>query len=215
VTELVRWGQPGVLDRVAAALRQGEVVVIPTDTVYGVAVDPFVPGAAARLFAAKQRPADVALPVLVDGLDQAWSLVDEARVTAPTRRLMERCWPGPLTVVLPRRAGLALDLGGDETTVGLRWPDHDVPRGLCLVTGPLATTSANLHGQPTAPTAAEVAARLGDAVALVVDGGRCEGAPSTVVDATGPEPRLLRTGRLPWEQVEAAAQPSGVHEGDQ
>jgi tRNA threonylcarbamoyl adenosine modification protein (Sua5/YciO/YrdC/YwlC family) len=179
------------------ALEAGLVVVIPTDTVYGVAVNPFIEGATDRLFAAKQRPHDVDLPVLVADKDQALALIAEP---VPDQ-LMDDFWPGALTIVMCRRAGLDLDLGTRRDTIGIRCPDHDVVRDLCRRHGPLAVTSANLHGQPTPATAAEVAAQLGDAIAAVINGGPCAGAPSTVVDATGDELRLLREGRLPWTDI--------------
>ena len=114
---------------------------------------------------------------------------------------MKRFWPGPLTVVLPRRPGLAADLGDDDLTVGVRCPDHPVPLALCAKAGPLAMTSANLHGEPTSETAEEVSQVFGDAVVVVLDGGPARGLPSTVVDCTGQEPRLLREGRVPWSHV--------------
>jgi L-threonylcarbamoyladenylate synthase len=116
--------------------------------------------------------------------------------------LMERFWPGPLTVVIPRRPGLDADLGDDDLTIGVRCARHPVPLALCARVGPLATTSANRHGQPTSTTAEEVAAVFGEAVPVVLDSGRCAGTPSTVVDCTGQEPRLLRQGRIPWEDVQ-------------
>jgi tRNA threonylcarbamoyl adenosine modification protein (Sua5/YciO/YrdC/YwlC family) len=184
------------------ALAEGRIVGIPTDTVYGLAADPFRPGASDRLFEAKRRSRDVDLPVLVASVDQAMSLTTAVPGVAMT--LMERFWPGPLTLVLPRRPGLTADLGDDEATIGVRCPDHPVPLALCAKGGPMATTSANLHGQPTSQTAEEVVAVFGDAVPWVLDGGRRAGSPSTVVDCTGTEPRLLREGRIPWEDVVGA-----------
>jgi L-threonylcarbamoyladenylate synthase len=168
--------------------------------VYGIAVDPFLDGATARLFKAKQRPFDVRLPVLVGDVAQAERLVD---VDEGARRLMARFWPGGLTIILPRRTGVDVVLGNGAgaPTVGVRCPDHFVPRALCARVGPLATTSANLHGEATPPTAGEVQQLFGDAVAVVVDGGRCEGAPSTVVDCSGERPRLVREGTVPWSEV--------------
>ena len=139
-------------------------MVIPTDTVYGIAADPFVPGATARLFEAKRRPRDVQVPVLVADISQALELAEDADERAVV--LMERFWPGGLTLVLRRRPGLAADLGDDLRTVGIRCPDHPVPRELCADVGPLATTSANLHGDPTPPTAAEVATLFEAAVSV-------------------------------------------------
>jgi len=192
------------LDRAAAALAAGAVVGIPTDTVYGLAVDATVAGATERLFALKQRPRGLALPVLVAGLDQARALSGE--LTPGARRLMDRCWPGALTVVvaLDPDLDLDLDLGAAAGTVGLRCPDHPVPRRLAARVGALATTSANLHGQAPSTEAAALNAAFGDGVATVVDGGRCAGEASTVVDATGEELRLLRPGALAWADVLAA-----------
>ena len=181
------------LDDAVDALRRGDVVVIPTDTVYGVAVDPFVEGATQRLFDAKRRPRDVTLPVLVG---EPADVERVAILTPLARTLIEKHWPGALTIVLRRRDDVTFDLGTNEETVGVRCPDHDVVRELCNRVGPLAVTSANLHGQPTPATAAEVAGELGDAVSVVVDGGPCGGEPSTVVDCTGDEPVVLRQGAL-------------------
>ena len=122
-------------------------------------------------------------------------------VPAAAERLMARFWPGALTFVVPRRPDVTVDLGRDEATVGLRCPDHPVPIALCRQVGPLATTSANLHGQPTATTAAQVEELFGAAVPVVLDAGTCEGSPSTVVDCTGEQVKLLREGRIPWEAV--------------
>lgn len=193
----------GALRTAVDALREGLVLGIPTDTVYGLAVSPFVPGATDRLFAVKRRPRDVELPVLVAGVEQARSLV--ADVPASAAALMDRFWPGPLTIVLPRRPGSDLDLGENRETVGIRCPNHPVPLALCREAGALATTSANLHKEATAETAGEVVAAFGDDVPFVIDGGPARGLPSTVVDCTGPELRLLRAGRLPWDDLMLAA----------
>ena len=181
------------------ALAQGLPIAIPTDTVYGLAVDPFRAGAADRIFAAKRRPRDVNLPLLVSGVEQALSV--STAVPALALELMARYWPGPLTIVIPARPGLGADLGDDDVTVGVRAPDHPVPLALCAAVGPLATTSANRHGEPTLTTAAEVDATFGDALPLVLDGGICAGSPSTVVDCTGEELKLLREGRVPWAEL--------------
>jgi L-threonylcarbamoyladenylate synthase len=184
------------------ALLDGALVAIPTDTVYGLAANAFLPGATEQLFKVKQRPREVSLPVLVSGIDEAISLGEAVPDGAVA--LMDRFWPGPLTIVIPCRPGLGADLGDDELTIGVRCPDHPVAMALCWAVGPLATTSANLHGQPTLQTAAEVEATLGPVVPVVLDGGRCDGDPSTVVDCTGQEPKLLREGRVPWAEVREA-----------
>ena len=193
---------PTAVLQAVRALAQGQPVAIPTDTVYGLAVDPFVPGATDRIFAVKKRPRDVSLPVLVCSIEQALAL--STAVPDAAMRLMERYWPGALTLVLPARPGLGADLGDDEATVGMRSPDHPVPQALCAAAGPLATTSANLHGRPTLTSAVDVAEAFGDAVPVVLDGGVCTGSPSTVVDCTGAEPKLLRDGRIPWPELQAA-----------
>jgi L-threonylcarbamoyladenylate synthase len=185
-----------------AVLAQGFPIGIPTDTVYGLAVDPFVPGASDRLFETKRRPRDVDLPVLVATTDQALALA--TAVPKAALSLMDRYWPGPLTLVIPRHPDLKADLGDDEATIGIRCPGHPVPLALSRRLGPLATTSANLHGQPTSVTAQDVAEVFGDAVPVVLDAGICAGSPSTVVDCTGVEPHLLREGRLPWDEIQAA-----------
>ncbi|HVF33504.1 MAG TPA: L-threonylcarbamoyladenylate synthase [Acidimicrobiales bacterium] len=192
---------PDAVDEAVRLLRDGQVVAVPTDTVYGVAVDPFQPGAADRLFVAKDRPKDVQLPVLIASPSDLAALV-EGEVDVFARRLVDRFWPGALTIVLPRRADLrGLDLGGNATTIGVRCPDHRLVRALCREAGPLATTSANRHREPTPPDAAGVAEALGGAVALVLDGGLCEGAPSTVVSVLDDEVRILREGPISADRL--------------
>ncbi len=203
----------------AGALRAGVVVVLPTDTVYGLAALPTVEGATRRIFALKGRAADVPLAVLCAHAAQALALADPAALTDDVVRLAECLWPGPLTIVLPRRPGLGYELGEPATTIGLRCPDHRLVQALAGEVGPIATTSANRHGRPTPATAPEVAAALADgtagdvgtsggegpAVALVLDGGPCAGTPSTVVDATTPEWRVLRQGALTLADLRTAA----------
>jgi len=195
---------PRVAVRLAVeALSGGDIVGLPTDTVYGLAADPFHTGAADRLFRVKSRPRTVELPVLVADESQALSLC--TAVPPAARRLMERYWPGPLTLVLPRRPDLAADLGEEDATIGIRCPAHPVPLAICAQLGPIATTSANRHHEPPLTTAQAVHESLGAEVALVLDAGPCQGLPSTVVDCTGQPPRVLREGRLRVEEIEAAA----------
>lgn len=195
------------MDEVVAALLAGGAVILPTDTVYGVATATSVRGSTAALFRLKRRPTDVALPVLCADEAQARSL---AGVLPPRAdRLMSACWPGPLTLVVPRRDGLDLDLGGpDDRTIGLRVPDAALVRAIAGRTGPLACTSANRHGEPPAATAADAAAALGPGVAAVLDGGRCDGLPSTVVGWEGGEHRILRQGGLSAGQLEDLLRPA-------
>jgi L-threonylcarbamoyladenylate synthase len=180
---------------VIAALRAGGVVLLPTDTVYGLAVATAAPAAVAQLFSLKGRERDVPIAVLVADAAQAWQLAAPP-VPAAALRLAEKWWPGPLTLVVARAPGWGVDIGGAGDTVGLRCPDHALVRELCRAVGPLATTSANRHAQPTPPTAAEAAVGIGYS-GLVVDGGRLAGAPSTVVDCTVSPPRVLREGAVP------------------
>ncbi|HEX3980648.1 MAG TPA: L-threonylcarbamoyladenylate synthase, partial [Acidimicrobiales bacterium] len=191
----------GAIALAVSALKSGSVVAVPTDTVYGLAVDPTNPAAVEQLFSLKRRPADVALPVLVAGsghVAQVAGTLDSA-----AHHLAERHWPGPLTLVVPRQRSFTVDLGGprsSRSTVGVRWPDHDLVRELCQSLGPLAVTSANLHGSRPATSAQQVAQTFAgaDALAVVLDGGRCDGVPSTVVECRGPAFRCLREGAIPW-----------------
>ena len=188
----------------AEALAGGSVVAIPTDTVYGLAVVPSVPGAVDRLFALKERPRDVALPVLV----ATWG--DVTTVAGPLKgaaeQLAARFWPGPLTLVVPRSDEFSTDLGGPPAvrrTVGVRWPAHAIVGRLCQELGPLAVTSANLHGSPPASTALQVASAFvgADGLGVILDGGPCDGVPSTVVECLGPASRCLREGAIPWADI--------------
>jgi tRNA threonylcarbamoyl adenosine modification protein (Sua5/YciO/YrdC/YwlC family) len=190
---------PEDIEVAVRALQAGSIVGVPTDTVYGLAADVFNTGGADRLFAVKRRPREVDLPVLVTSAAQARGLA--TGIPAVAHRLMDQFWPGALTLVLPRNPGVVADLGHDEATIGIRCPDHDVVRDLCRRVGPLATTSANLHGEAPASTAQAVEVMFGPAVPVVIDGGTCAGAPSTVVDCTGVEPKLLREGHIPWSEI--------------
>lgn len=182
------------------ALRAGEVVVMPTDTVYGVGVSPEVSGATARLFSLKGRSFDSPLAVLCADAGQALSLAESP--SEAVRRVAESLWPGPLTLVLRRRADLTYELGAPSTTIGVRCPDHALVRAIAAKVGPVATSSANPHGQPTPRTAAGVIKELGGRVAVVLDGGPCDGAPSTVIDVTTHRLRVLRQGALSLAAVE-------------
>jgi L-threonylcarbamoyladenylate synthase len=173
-----------------ATLRRGGVVVVPTETVYGLAARAADRAAMERLFVLKDRPDTKTISVLVGDLDQARALTpDDLDVCGPW-------WPGPLTAVVRRRADADLYLGADATTIGLRCPDHPFVRRLALELGPIAATSANRSGEPTPATAAEIAVLFPD-VTLVVDDGPRDGVPSTVVDLTTTPPTVLRAGPIP------------------
>ncbi len=195
---------PRVVALAADALDRGSVVALPTDTVYGLAADPSRPEAVARLFAIKERPAEVALPVLVGSRQQVDDVAQP--LDSAARHLADRFWPGPLTLVVPRAGGFKADLGGPPSarrSVGVRLPDHPLVRALCAEVGPLAVTSANVHGAPPATSAHLVVTgfRDSDGLALVIDGGTCDGVPSTVVECRGPASRGLREGAIPWSEV--------------
>jgi L-threonylcarbamoyladenylate synthase len=199
---------PRDLNRLFAALDRGEVVGLPTDTVYGLAARIDRPEGLARIFEAKGRPADLALPVLIGRTAQVHDVA--STWPAMAKALADRMWPGPLTLVVPAGA-LGRQLGGDGSTVGLREPKDRWLRSLLRKIGPLAVTSANAHGRPPATTSADAAAAFDPAlVAMIMEGGTCDGVPSTVVDCTGEEPRCLREGGVAWERIEAAIAMRGL-----
>jgi L-threonylcarbamoyladenylate synthase len=190
------------LERTIHALDSGLVVGVPSDTSYALVADVSYTGAADRMFAMKRRSRTFELPMLVSDVEQAMSLA--VGVPASAERLMEKFWPGPLTIILPRHPDFVADLGSDDETVGIRCPGHSVPRQLCDEIGPLATTSANISGQPTITEAEGIVDTFGDAVHLVLDGGKCEGPGATVVDCTGEQPKLLSEGAIAWAEISAA-----------
>lgn len=195
-----------------AAIGRGELVVIPTDTVYGVAADAFSPAAVERLLEAKGRDRTAPPPVLVPSLAALDALAEV--VPDPVRELVARFWPGGLTIVLRARASLDWDLGETRGTVALRQPSDPIALELLAETGPLAVSSANLTGEPAATTADEAERMLGDAVAVYLDAGAvgsdyAEADPrsgSTIVDATSLEHpdgklRILRHGVVPDAEI--------------
>jgi tRNA threonylcarbamoyl adenosine modification protein (Sua5/YciO/YrdC/YwlC family) len=191
------------IEAAQAALERGELVVLPTDTVYGLAADAFDPDAVSRLLDAKGRGREMPPPVLVSTATTLDALA--SKVPGYARALTDAFWPGPLTLVCHEQSSLRWDLGETRGTVAVRMPDHDLARELLDRTGPLAVSSANLTGSPAASNAAEAVEMLGDSVAVVVDGGESPGAvPSTIVDVTGDRPRLLRLGVISVEQLDAA-----------
>lgn len=190
--------------RAAEALRAGDLVVLPTDTVYGVAADAFSPAGTRAVFAVKQRGRALPLPVLVRGPKQLTGLV--TRVPEAAESLMAAYWPGPLTIVVPSDPNLAWDLGDAQGTVAVRMPLDDVALAVIRAVGPLAVSSANVSGDPAATTAGEAREQLGDRVAVYLDAGpRSELRPSTIVDLTRSEPGILREGSLDSDEVRAVA----------
>ncbi len=187
-----------------AALRRGEVVGVPTDTVYGLAAEAVNVDAIQQIFELKERPSERTIAVLVADVAAAATLVE---LTPNARRLAERFWPGPLTIVAPRRPEAPEHLG-TGATIGVRVPDDEIMRAIAGP-APLAVTSANLHGGPT-PSTAQGVAELFPALRLVIDGGPRPGASSTVVDATAPVPAVLREGPVSLDEILAAASGAGA-----
>lgn len=197
------------IEAATLAVRRGELVVLPTDTVYGLGADAFDADAVAALLRAKGRGRDMPPPVLVS----APTTIDALAVGLPAwaRALVEEFWPGPLTLVCRQQASLRWDLGDARGTVAVRMPDHDVALEVLERTGPMAVSSANLTGRPAARDAEEAEDMLGDRVAVVLDAGPAPGGEaSTIVDATGERPRVLRWGALPAARLTEVLAPLGV-----
>ncbi|MGJ9414207.1 L-threonylcarbamoyladenylate synthase [Aeromicrobium sp. CF4.19] len=188
------------LDAAQQALDDGELVVLPTDTVYGLAADAFSPEAVQRLLEAKSRTRAMPPPVLIGAPTTLEALASE--IPTWLRSLTQALWPGPLTVVCHQQASLTWDLGDTHHTVAVRMPDDPVALALLKQTGPLAVSSANSTGEAAATTIDEAEAMLGDAVAVYLDGGpSVGGTASTILDVTGSAPRLLREGPVTLEQL--------------
>jgi tRNA threonylcarbamoyl adenosine modification protein (Sua5/YciO/YrdC/YwlC family) len=184
----------------AISLRKGDLVVMPTDTVYGLAADAFSPPAVTGLLAAKGRGRQMPPPVLVGTVRAATALVEGLNQFG--KDLIEEFWPGGLTLVVQANRSLLWDLGDTKGTVAVRMPLNEIALDLLKEVGPLAVSSANRSGAPPATTAAAAEEQLGDAVAVYLDGGPCPGdVPSTIVDLTGPIPRLLRAGVISVERL--------------
>ena len=194
---------PACIEQAAFLLRQGQLVCYPTDTVYGIGATASNEDAIRRLYAVKGRTPNKPLPLLIAEPADAGRY---AEITPVAHRLMSRFWPGPLTIVLRKSAGLRSRALAGQNTVGLRVPDNDVPRSLVKMLGePLTGSSANRSGARPPVSAAEVAFSLGEMVSLVIDGGRASGeVESTVVDVTGAAPVIVREGAVSREELEDA-----------
>ncbi|HSN10571.1 MAG TPA: L-threonylcarbamoyladenylate synthase [Propionibacteriaceae bacterium] len=189
------------VESVRTAIRAGESVVFPTDTVYGIAADPFSPQAVQGLLDAKHRGRDMPPPVLIGDAEVLEAYTRD--VPAAARLLANRYWPGPLTLILTAQSSLRMDLGETQGSIGVRVPDHEVTRAILRATGPLAVSSANISGEPAATDATEARRQLRGSVAVYVDGGPTPGpTPSTIVDfASTLAGRVLRVGAIPLDEL--------------
>ena len=188
------------LEAAAHAAASGELVVLPTDTVYGIGADAFNAAAVRALLAAKGRGPDMPVPVLVG----SWTTIEGLVMAVPpvARTLVEAFWPGGLSLVIEHAPSLQWDLGDAKGTVMVRMPLHPVAIDLLRLVGPMAVSSANRSGSPPATTAGAAHAQLGDQVAVYLDGGPSPiGVASTVVDITGDVPRVLRVGAVPLDRL--------------
>jgi L-threonylcarbamoyladenylate synthase len=198
--QIIPIGDPAAPAAAARAIAAGGVIAFPTDTVYGVGVDLWQPTAVARLYALKGRPQEKLLPVLLADAAEWTRVACDAPEAA--LRLMRAFWPGALTIVLPRRPDVPDALAPPAPTSALRVPAHEPLRRVLARTGPLATSSANRSGEPPASDPATVREALGAGLALLLDGGALPpSAPSTVVDASGRQPTILRHGAIPDDAI--------------
>ncbi|WP_333811723.1 L-threonylcarbamoyladenylate synthase [Timonella senegalensis] len=204
------WGS--ALDEAVNVLGRGQVIVLPTDTVYGIGADAFNPDAVNALLAAKGRGRQMPPPVLVGSLNTLDGLATE--VSSGARALAQKFWPGGLTIIFRAQPSLAWDLGETHGTVALRMPDHPTALALLNRTGPLAVSSANKTGQAAAFTAREAFVQLGESVAIYLDGGQVPGGvASTIVDATGEVLRVVRSGAISIEELRTVAEVLDLGEG--
>jgi L-threonylcarbamoyladenylate synthase len=198
-TEILSAHSPQAIPTALAVLRAGGLVVFPTDTVYGVGALAFDEKAVESIYAAKERPVEKAIPVLIGETADLEKVAEEIPMFAI--RLIARFWPGPLTVLVPKKPSLPAVVSA-TSTVGVRVPDHQVARALLRLAGPMAVTSANISSQPSPTTAEDVHEQLGGRIALIIDGGRTPGGiPSTLVDCTTNEIQILREGPISKEQL--------------
>jgi L-threonylcarbamoyladenylate synthase len=198
-TEFLNSGDPDALIYAFQILLAGELVAFPTDTVYGVGALVFDRKAVERIYVAKGRLAEKSIPVLLASTEQ----LEKVTVQVPelAAKLADRFWPGPLTLIVPKHPAVP-DAVSPTETIGVRVPNHPTTRALLRLSGPLAVTSANLSGQESSSTAADVRTQLGGRIALILDGGRTPGGvPSTIVDCMGPELKILRQGPVTLEQI--------------
>lgn len=193
-TKILTAEDPQAISKAVETIKCGGTIAFPTDTVYGLAVDPFNPQALNRIYAIKERSIEKAIPVLIGDIQQIEMLVSE--VIEPARKLTDAFWPGPLTLILPKAANIPDDLS-PYPTIGIRMPKHEFTLRLLQATGPLATTSANISGDSNPTTCEDVIKQIGGRIDLLINGGKTPGAvPSTVIDLTGKPLKLLREGPI-------------------
>ena len=198
-TEVISTNSPNSIANALEVLLSGGLVAFPTDTVYGVGALVFDEKTVESIYAAKERPVEKAIPVLIGDAVDLNQLADE--IPMPAARLIARFWPGPLTVLVPKKSSLPTVVSA-TSTVGVRVPDHELARSLLRLAGPMAVTSANISSQPSPTTAEEVLTQLGSRIAMILDGGRTPGGvPSTLVDCTGDEIQILREGPISKETL--------------
>jgi L-threonylcarbamoyladenylate synthase len=201
-TGVLSVSSPNAITSALQVLLSGGLIAFPTDTVYGVGALAFDEKAVESIYAAKERPVEKAIPVLIGDTEDLTRVAEEIPFFAA--RLIARFWPGPLTVLVPKKPTLP-EVISATSTVGVRVPDHEVARTLLRLAGPMAVTSANRSSQPSPTNAQEVLAQLGGRIALVLDGGKTPGGiPSTLVDCTGDEIQIMREGPLSKEQLLSA-----------
>jgi L-threonylcarbamoyladenylate synthase len=194
--------QRDAIEEAVTWIRKGGVVAVPTDTLYGLAADPFNRVAVARVFDAKGREATRALPLIAADVAQVEAHLGLLPPIA--RRLADRFWPGPLTLVVAAPRALAPEVTGPAGTVGVRVPANDIARAICVgCERPITATSANVSGEPATSDPEVVERTLGDLLDMLLDAGPTPGGePSTIVDATQAEPRLIRAGAVAWEEIQ-------------
>ena len=198
-TQVISATHPEAIALACEVIRSGGLIAFPTDTLYGLGCDPHLPTAIQKIYAAKGRSASKAIPVLISRADQLESLV--SGLPEQSTRLMERWWPGALTLVLPKNPDLPPDLT-PYPGLAVRMPDHPVALSLLDQTGPLAVTSANLSDHENPQDAQGVLAQLDGVVDLILDGGSLLGGQaSTIIDCMASEPKLLREGPIPFSEI--------------
>jgi L-threonylcarbamoyladenylate synthase len=201
-TEILSAASSEVITHALEILRGGGLVAFPTDTVYGVGALAFDGKAVEAIYTAKDRSPEKAIPVLIGDMDD----LDKIAMDVPNlvQMLASRFWPGPLTILVPKKPDLPEAISS-TSTVGVRVPDHEAARALLRAAGPMAVTSANLSGQASPITAEEVFAQLGGRIELIIDGGKTPGGvPSTLVDCTGDEIKILREGPITKKELQSA-----------